>query len=224
MITLAFDVYGTLINTYGMVDLLKRYIGEDKAMAFASTWRDKQLEYSFRRSMMGQYEPFYVCTSEALKYCIEFYQVEITRDQYYSLLKRYQILPVYKDVVTTLKALYKQPGIRLFALTNGPGEEVERLFEDNQINSYFEDIVSIDEIKIYKPDPAVYEHFLNRANTDKSSSWLISGNSFDVLGASSVGMHSVWIRRYDQQIADPWSIKAENTIHQLSDLPGILPI
>jgi len=66
MATLAFDVYGTLINTYGMIDLLQRYIGEERALPFAMQWRDKQLEYSFRRSMTNCYEPFYTCTSNAL--------------------------------------------------------------------------------------------------------------------------------------------------------------
>ncbi len=222
MHTLAFDVYGTLINTYGMVDLLQRYIGDDKAVPFATLWRDKQLEYSFRRSLMQRYQPFYTCTSDALDYCIEKFDVTITRDQHFSLVKRYQNLPVFKDVVKTLASLAGRSDIQMFALTNGPLEDVEKLFEDDGIHEYFKDIVSADEIKKYKPDPAVYQHFLDRSGASAESSWLISGNSFDVIGARSFGMNAVWIKRSNDQQFDPWGPRPTHTISSLTQLEGLL--
>ena len=221
MTTFAFDVYGTLINTYGMVDLLQRYIGEEKAIPFATLWRDKQLEYSFRRSMMDRYEPFYTCTSNALDYCIEAFAVNITRDQHFSLVKRYQSLPVYADVIGCLSEISARSDFHIYALTNGPLEDVERLFEDNVIRDYFKDIVSVDEIGKYKPDPAVYRHFLQRAGADAEDSWLISGNAFDVIGAGNIGMNSIWIRRSEQQQMDPWGRQPTHTIKSLSELPGL---
>ena len=98
MTSLAFDVYGTLIDTQGMIDLLQRYIGEDRAMPFAMLWRDKQLEYSFRRSMMDRYQPFYTCTSDALVYTIDAMGVTVTAEQQTRLIERYQSLPAYDDV------------------------------------------------------------------------------------------------------------------------------
>jgi len=222
MNTLAFDVYGTLINTYGMVDLLQRYIGEDKAVPFATLWRDKQLEYSFRRSMMNRYEPFYTCTGNALDYCIEAFDVSITTDQHFSLIKRYQNLPVFKDVVQALKTLSKREDLQIFALTNGPLEDVEKLFEDDQINQYFKEIISADEIKKYKPDPAIYEHFLKRAGAKAKDSWLISGNGFDVMGAGNCGMNSVWIKRDLKQQLDSWGVQPTLTIHTLSELNALI--
>ena len=221
MATLAFDVYGTLINTYGMIDLLKRYIGEEKALPFAMLWRDKQLEYSFRRSMMNRYEPFYTCTSNALDYCIDSSAVSITRDQHFSLIKRYRNLPVYKDVVDCLSSISERSEIHIYALTNGPLEDVARLFEDNEINQYFKGIVSVDEIRKYKPDPAVYQHFLDRAGSSAEDSWLISGNAFDVIGASAFGMNSVWIKRTEQQLMDPWGERPTHTIRSLSELEAL---
>lgn len=221
MATLAFDVYGTLINTYGMIDLLKRYIGEEKALPFAMLWRDKQLEYSFRRSMMNRYEPFYTCTSNALDYCIDSFAVSITRDQYFSLIKRYQNLPVYMDVVDCLSSISERSEIHIYALTNGPLEDVARLFEDNEINQYFKGIVSVDEIRKYKPDPAVYQHFLDRAGSSAEDSWLISGNAFDVIGASAFGMNSVWVKRTEQQLMDPWGERPTHTIRSLSELEAL---
>ena len=221
MTTLAFDVYATLINTYGMVDLLKRYIGEDKAMPFATLWRDKQLEYSFRRSMMNRYEPFYTCTSNALDYCIDAMEVTITRDQHFSLIKKYQNLPVFKDVIDALKSISDRSDLQLYALTNGPHEDVEKLFEDEAINLYFKDIISADEIKKYKPDPAVYQHFLDRTGSSAKDSWLISGNAFDVIGASSFGMNTIWIQRSKLQLMDPWGGRPTHTIHSMSELEAL---
>ncbi len=218
MATLAFDVYGTLIDTYGMVDLLQRYIGEDKAMPFATLWRDKQLEYSFRRSMMNRYEPFYTCTTNALDYCINAFNVSITRDQHFSLVKKYQNLPVYKDVVASLESLCDRSDLALYALTNGPHEDVEKLFEDNGINQYFRDIVSVDEIGKYKPDPAVYRHFVERSDAQAEDCWLISGNAFDVLGAVNAGLNSVWIRRSELQLFDSWGGRPTHTIQSLAEL------
>jgi len=221
MATLAFDVYGTLINTHGMIDLLQRYIGEEKALPFAMLWRDKQLEYSFRRSMMNCYEPFYTCTSNALDYCIDSFDVSITGDQHFSLIKRYQNLPVYEDVVNCLSSISERSEIHIYALTNGPLEDVQRLFEHDDINQYFKDIISVDEIKKYKPDPAVYQHFLDRTRSSAEDSWLISGNAFDVIGAATFGMNSVWIRRTEQQRMDPWGGRPTHIIQSLSELEAL---
>lgn len=221
MTTLAFDVYGTLINTYGMVDLLQLYIGEEKAVPFATLWRDKQLEYSFRRSMMNRYEPFYTCTINALDFCIERFEVSITRDQQFSLIKRYQNLPVFKDVVAALSSISERSDLKVYALTNGPHEDVERLFHDEGINQFFQDIISVDEIKKYKPDPAVYQHFLDRTDSTAEDSWLISGNSFDVIGARTFGMNSIWIKRNSHQQMDPWGEHPQHTIQSMSQLEAL---
>ena len=221
MAVIAFDVYGTLINTYGMVDLLQRYIGEEKAWPFATLWRDKQLEYSFRRSMMDRYEPFYTCTTNALDYCIDAFKVTITRDQHFSLVKKYQNLPVYKDVVASLESLSGRSDLQLYALTNGPLEDVEKLFHDNGIDHYIRDIISADEIRKYKPDPAIYRHFIERVHSQAEQSYLVSGNAFDILGAVNFGMKGIWIRRSETQLMDPWGGKPTHTIQTLHEIDGL---
>ncbi len=222
MKTIAFDVYATLINTYGMVDLLQRYIGNDKAVPFATLWRDKQLAYSFRRSMMNRYQPFYTCTADALNYCIKKFDVTLTQDQHFSLIKRYQTLPVFKDVVQALTTLSKRNDLQIYALTNGPVIEVEKLFVDDQINHFFKAIISADEIQKYKPDPAIYQHFLDRTGSKVEDCWLISGNTFDVIGATAFGMKSVWVQRNETQQYDSWGDQPTHTIHSMSELNNIL--
>lgn len=222
MKTLAFDVYGTLIDTCGMIDLLQRYIGEDKALPFAVQWREKQLEYAFRRSMMNCYQPFNVCTADALSYCVDALGVSLTGEQRDRLLERYLSLPVFDDVPGCLASLDERSDVRVFAFSNGPRADVERLFASAGIEDYFGDIVSVDEIRRYKPDPAVYQHLLDRTGSAADGCWLISSNAFDVIGASSFGVNGVWLRRTEQHHLDPWGDRPALTIGSLAELPASL--
>ncbi len=218
-VTLAFDVYGTLIDTDGVVSSLQALIGTDDAACFAQTWRDKQLEYSFRRGLMQNYENFSVCTTQALEYTCSYYKVTLSREQKQELLGRYRTLPVFRDVKNGLARL-KTANFRLFALSNGSEEAVETLLTAAGIRDFFLAVVSVDEIKSFKPNPEVYKHFLSKSAASGRSAWLISSNPFDVIGAISAGMRAVWIQRSKEVIFDPWgidpTITAEN-IEQLSE-------
>ena len=126
-ITLAFDVYGTLIDTHGVVETLQDIIGS-KASAFSNTWRDKQLEYSFRRGLMQNYASFAVCTSDALDYTCSYYNTPLTDEQKSDLLALYRVLPAFKDVKEGLARL-QAAGFRLYAFSNGSTDALEMLFE-----------------------------------------------------------------------------------------------
>ena len=104
MATLAFDVYGTLIDTDGVVSRLREWIGP-QAEAFSQTLRSKQLEYSFRRGLMRRYENFAVCTLQALDYCCAEYDVSFSAEQKDALLQSYRALPAFGDVDESLVAL-----------------------------------------------------------------------------------------------------------------------
>ena len=221
-ITLAFDVYGTLINTSGVNDLLKQYI-DDKTELFMELWRSKQLEYSFRRGLMKRYEKFSVCTRNALDYSDAYLNTGLTEDQKKSLMQKYRVLPAFSDVKESLIKL-KTSNCRMFAFSNGFGEDVKNLLKNAGIEKYFEGVISVDDIKTFKPNPDVYAHFLSTTGSTAAESWLISGNPFDVIGAGSVGLNSVWIRRSPKQVFDPWEIKPTVTIACLTDLYDALII
>jgi len=214
--TLAFDVYGTLIDTNGVVDALHKFIG-DEAAKFSQTWRDKQLEYSFRRSLMQNYENFGVCTKQALDYACAFHKVSISDEQKTALLKIYQVLPAFSDAKEGLIKL-KTNGYRLYAFSNGKADALEMLLDNAGIRELFLGIVSVDDLKIFKPSTGVYCHFLRQAEAAGSSSWLISGNPFDVIGAISAGMKAAWVQRSPEAIFDPWGIEATITVSSLVDL------
>jgi len=215
MATIAFDVYGTLIDTDGVVSQLREWIGS-QAEVFSKTWRSKQLEYSFRRGLMRHYENFAVCTRQALEYCCAEYDVSLSSEQKDTLLQSYRGLPAFADVEESLVAL-KAEGHLLFAFSNGTSEAVEEVLRANGLRECFEDVVSCDGLKTFKPNPDVYHYFMGEAG-DSKDAWLISANPFDVIGAISAGMKSAWVKRSDRLVFDPWGIEPTLTVATLSEL------
>jgi 2-haloacid dehalogenase len=215
-VTFAFDVYGTLIDTHGVVAKLEEIVG-DRARDFSSTWRDKQLEYSFRRGLMQNYANFAVCTRDALDYTCSRYAVEMTPGQKQALLDIYRELPAFDDVDGALGDLAARD-CRLYAFSNGSADAVETLLSAAGIRDRFLGIVSCDDVRSFKPNPAVYAHFLRQADVAGGEAWLISGNPFDVIGALSAGMRAAWVRRSDESIFDPWGIEPTLTVTSLREL------
>ena len=214
--TLAFDVYGTLIDTHGVISVLEKFIGA-QAFEFSRLWREKQLEYSFRRGLMQDYQSFAVCTRDALEYTCLVTKASLSNKEKLELMNVYSILPSFKDVKEGLEQVEKA-GFRMFAFSNGSSEALETLLANANIRKYFIDIVSADEIKTFKPSPAIYRHFLKRANSEGAEAWLISSNPFDIIGAISSGMRAAWVQRSEEFIFDPWDIKPTIVIKKLSDL------
>jgi 2-haloacid dehalogenase len=215
-ITLGFDVYGTLIDTAGITEALKKHAGENAA-AFSSLWRDKQLEYSFRRGLMQNYQHFAVCTRNGLDYVCNVMGYDISPEDRDSLMAQYRILPAFPDVKEALPRL-QQDEFRLFAFSNGRKADVRSLLEQSGISSYFSDVISTDEIKSFKPNPAVYAHFLRRTGATGKEAWLISGNPFDVIGAISSGMRGAWVKRSAHACFDPWEIQPTTTVTNIAEL------
>jgi len=214
--TLAFDVYGTLIDTHGVVDALRERVG-DQAQAFSQTWRDKQLEYSFRRGLMQLYENFAVCTRDALNYTCAYYQADLSEADRRALLEHYRSLPAFEDAGTALARL-RGAGYRLFAFSNGTAEAVSNLLSCAGLRDFFLGIVSVDDLKSFKPNPAVYSHFLRQAGALGSDAWLISSNPFDVIGAQAAGIRAAWVQRSRQTPFDPWGIEPSLRVESLIDL------
>lgn len=220
MTTLAFDVYGTLIDTHGVVKSLEELVG-DKAKDFSHTWRDKQLEYSFRKGLMQNYETFAVCTSQALDYACAYYKTNLSDEQKKALLGIYRVLPAFDDVKEGLTCL-KAKGFNLYAFSNGAADALEVLLSNAGIREMFLGVVSVDDIKSFKPNPGVYCHFLRKSNSTGENAWLISSNPFDVIGSISAGMKSAWIRRSPDAVFDPWGIEPTTTVSSLIELSEVI--
>lgn len=215
-ITLAFDVYGTLIDTHGLLAALGKHVGQ-KAPEFSRTWREKQLEYSFRRGLMQNYRNFAACTADALEYTSSYFKAALGREDKEALLGAYQVLPAFDDVKEGL-ARARKAGFRIFAFSNGSAEAVEKLLANAGIREHFVDVVSVDEVQSYKPNPGVYRHFLKRAGATEAGAWLVSSNPFDVIGAISSGMRAAWVKRSPDALFDPWGIEPTLTVEGLLSL------
>jgi 2-haloacid dehalogenase len=219
--TLAFDIYGTLIDTGGISARLADYFGGDKnrADAFAARWRQTQLEYSFRRGLMGVYADFGVCTKDALAYACEALSAPLDDKQRADLLDRYARLPMFADAKEGLEKLTADKRLRLFAFSNGAQAAVKAVLAANDALHFFADIISADEVRSFKPAPAVYANFLRRAESKPADTWLISSNPFDVIGARAALWNAVWLCRKNAAPFDPWEFTPTKTIDALSELP-----
>ncbi|TVP44492.1 MAG: haloacid dehalogenase type II [Halomonas sp.] len=219
---LAFDVYGTLIDTQGVtIELEHRLAEPHKAAEFARRWRDKQLEYSFRHGLMGAYVPFSECTREALTFIDRALQTGLSENDRDHLMAVYAELPAFDDVLPALDQL-REAGIRCVAFSNGTADAVSTLLRRADIESHMDDVISVDEVKRFKPDPAVYGYLRARLETRPEQTWLISSNPFDVIGATYVGLRSAWVRRSSDAPFDPWGIEPDMTVTDLEALASRL--
>ncbi len=215
-ITLAFDIYGTLIDTHGVVGRLESLVG-DVAGEFSASWRNKQLEYSFRRGLMGHYRDFSVCTREALLYCCERYRLNLSEDEIRGLLDFYGVLPAFADVGPALSA-FNENRFACHAFSNGSRQAVQRLLEYAGLERLVASVVSVDDLKTFKPDPRVYRYFLEKTGSRREETWLVSSNPFDIIGAVHAGWKTAWIYRSEGNVYDPWGMEPTVAVSDLREL------
>jgi 2-haloalkanoic acid dehalogenase, type II len=212
---LAFDVYGTLVDPSGMVDHLRHYAGND-AETISALWRQKQVEYAFRRGLMQQYADFGVCTRQALDFAFQSVGRTLDADTSDALLQAYQGLPAFNDARPALESL--KPHYRLFAFSNGTPEAVERVLQNAGLRDQLEGIVSVHETGTFKPNPAVYQHARQETGAGDEPLWLVSGNPWDVIGARSAGLEAAWVQRDPGTVFDPWGFEPNLIVQSLAEL------
>jgi len=166
---------------------------------------------------MQNYVDFAVCTSQALDFTCRYYQVIITDEQKNELLASYRRLPAFDDVQGGL-AFLKDANYQLYAFSNGRADAVKTVLANAGIRDFFHGVVSVDDLKSFKPNPAVYSHFLRKSGSSGCSAWLISSNPFDVIGAISAGMRAVWVQRTQEAIFDPWGMEPTITVGNFGEL------
>jgi 2-haloacid dehalogenase len=217
---LAFDVYGTLIDPFRMEEHLRAAFGE-KAREASELWRSKQIEFSFRRALMKKYRNFDMCTAQALRFVSVQFGITLREEGEQKLLSKYLELPAYPDVPGALDELAAQ-GFSISAFSNGTPSAVRGLLNHAGVLPRFSKIVSVDAIRTFKPDPAVYEYLVTELGVGREMVWLVSSNPFDVIGAKACGLRAAWVRRDPKRAFDPWEFEPDLTVHGLGELPGKL--
>jgi len=208
-----FDAYGTLFDVNSAAEMCKSKIG-DKWENFSNYWRMTQLEYTFLRTLMGRYRDFWQITEDSLDKSMKVYKIDISLKE--ELLKLYKKLSVFPEVKQTLISLKKKK-LKLAILSNGTPALLNELVTSNNLNDLFNDIFSIDEVKVYKPSTQVYEIPIKKYQIEKNEVAFLSANTWDVSGGGNFGYTSIWVNR-NNNIFDNLDYKPTKEIKNLEEL------
>ena len=212
-----FDAYGTLFDVNSAAEKCKDKIG-DKWEGFANYWRTTQLEYTWLRSLMKRHKDFWQITEDSLEKSMK--KFNINNNMKNELLNLYKVLSTFSEVKETLQNL-KQKNFKLAILSNGTPELLNHLVSTNNLENIFDDIFSIEEVKIYKPDSRVYDLPIKKFKFRKDEIVFLSANTWDVSGAGNYGFNSIWVNR-SNNIFDSLDFKPNIEIKSLNELLSIV--
>ncbi len=212
-----FDAYGTLFDVNSAAEKCKNKIG-DKWVDFANYWRTTQLEYTWLRSLMRRHKDFWEITEDSLDKSMKIFKIDNSMRN--ELLNLYKVLSPFKEVPEVLKEL-KKKNYRLSILSNGTPSLLNELVKSNNLEFLFDDVFSVEEVGIYKPDPKVYDLPIKRYSIKKEEVLFLSSNTWDVSGGGNYGYNSIWINRNDN-IFDILDFTPKFEINNLSKLISIL--
>ena len=212
-----FDAYGTLFDVNSAAEKCKDKIG-NKWEGFASYWRTTQLEYTWLRSLMKRHEDFWKVTEDSLDKSMKAYNIDLSMRN--ELLDLYKILSPFKEVPEVLKSL-KEKNLKLAILSNGTPSLLNELVKSNRLDNLFDDLFSIEEVGIYKPDNRVYDIPINKYKIKKNEVAFLSANTWDVSGGGNYGYNSIWVNR-NNNIFDNLDYKPQNEIDNLEKLIEII--
>jgi len=212
-----FDAYGTLFDVNSAAEKCKVKIG-DKWQNFANYWRTTQLEYTWLRSLMQRHKDFWQVTEDSLDKSIKAFEINASMRK--ELLDQYKILSPYKEVTETLKTL-KEKKFKLAILSNGTHALLNELVKNNNLENLFDDLFSIDDVGVYKPDPKVYDIPIKKYGFKKNEIAFLSANTWDVSGGGNYGYNAIWVNR-NKNIFDKLDYNPNYEIRNLSELLRII--
>jgi 2-haloacid dehalogenase len=207
---LVFDAYGTLFDVHSVVARCES-CWPGKGAQLSQLWRAKQLEYTWQRSLMQRYAPFSTVTREALAYACEALGLELTVAQMEGLMAEYLKLSTYPEVADALNRLPKRQAI----LSNGSPDMLLPLVENSGLR--FDAVISVDELKVFKPAPQVYELAVRKLGVSKDKIGFVSSNCWDALGAKSYGFMVYWINRLNAPV-DRLGFKPDAVLTSLNEV------
>ena len=212
---LVFDAYGTLYDVHSVARRCDEF-WPGRGAQLSQLWRSKQLEYTWLRSLMGRYVPFSHVTREALVYSCQALGLPVDTDRQQGLMREYLALTPYPDVADFLKDL-KIP--KRAILSNGSPDMLDPLVANSGLA--FDAVLSVDEVKVYKPAPVVYQLAVERLGVRKEEIGFVSSNCWDALGAKQFGFNVYWINRGGAPV-DRLGVKPDAILKTLGELPEVL--
>ena len=212
-----FDAYGTLFDVNSAAEKCKDKIG-DKWEAFANYWRTTQLEYTWLRSLMKRHKDFWQVTEDSLDKSMKVFNIDNSMRN--ELLDLYKILSPYTEVPEVLKSL-KEKDYKLSILSNGTPSLLNELVKSNNLENLFDDVFSIEEVGIYKPDSKVYDLPIKKYKIKNNEVAFLSANTWDVSGGGNYGFNSIWVNR-NNSVFDNLDYKPEHQIKNLKELVDLI--
>jgi 2-haloacid dehalogenase len=190
-----FDAYGTLFDVNSVTARYSAALGEN-ANAVSSLWRQRQLEYTWTRSLMKRYADFWEITRDALEYALNTFGISADAELINSFMNSYLSLTSFPEVDAALREL-KSLGLITAILSNGTAFMLEEALRVNDLAARIDVCLSVDDLKVYKPDPRVYQYACDRLEMAPQQVCYISSNAWDLAGASCFGFHTVRINRHN---------------------------
>ncbi len=212
-----FDAYGTLFDVNSAAEKCKDKIG-NKWEGFANYWRTTQLEYTWLRSLMNKHKNFWQVTEDSLDKAMKAFNIDPLMKN--ELLDLYKVLAPFKEVPEVLKTL-KEKKFKLAILSNGTPTLLNELVKKNNLNNIFDDLFSIEQVGIYKPDSKVYDIPIQKYRIEKNEIAFLSANTWDVSGGGNYGYNAIWVNR-NKNIFDNLDYKPNYEIKNLSELLSLI--
>ena len=212
-----FDAYGTLFDVNSAAEKCKNKIGS-KWESFSNFWRTTQLEYTWLRSLMEKHKNFWEITEDSLDKSMKVFDIDKSLKK--DLLNLYKILSPYPEVKTVLENL-KKKDLKIAILSNGTPALLNELVASNKLNNLFDDLFSIEEVKVYKPDKRVYEIPIKKYNVKANEISFLSANTWDVSGGGNYGYNSIWVNRNNSEF-DNLGFQPKTEINNLTQLLDIV--
>ena len=212
-----FDAYGTLFDVNSAAEKCKDKIG-DKWEDFANYWRTTQLEYTWLRSLMNRHKDFWQVTEDSLDKSMKAFKINLAmRNELLNLYKKLSTFPEVKGALNDLK----KKNYKISILSNGTPALLNELVSSNNLDNFFDDIFSIEEVGIYKPDSKVYNLPIKKYQIKKDEVAFLSANTWDVSGGGNFGYNSIWVNR-NKNIFDNLDYKPKNEVENLTQLLDIV--
>lgn len=212
-----FDAYGTLFDVHSAVGRHSARLPD--ASTVSMLWRTKQLEYTWLRTLMGRYVDFWQITQDALNFALDTHEMTDAALQQ-DLMQAYLELSCYPEVPKVLEAL-KQKGFRCAILSNGSTEMLNSAVRNSELQDFFDAVISVDSLGVYKPDPRVYQLAVDQLDLQPGEIAFQSSNAWDAAGAGAFGFKVAWINRFGQQ-AERLGTLADAELKDLEGLPALL--
>jgi 2-haloacid dehalogenase len=214
---LAFDAYGTLFDVHSVISTCNQ-VFPDKGPALSQLWRAKQLEYTWLRSLMSRYEDFWQVTESALMFACRSLGLSCPPATRHKLMDAYLRLDPYPEVRQALESLSRY---KLAILSNGSPRMLAAVVDSAGLRGVFANVISVDEVKIFKPSPRVYELAPRHLKVPEEAIGFISSNFWDIAGAKSFGLWTCWINR-SKAPEEELGLRPDAIISSLAELEGAL--